>query len=323
MNPAPACDAPTDVLFALGGNAFAAGGARLTMQGQFAYAEAVAARLLPCVRNAARVLIVHGNGPQVGYILARAEAALGQAYAQPLDVCVAESEGELGYVLLQALRNAWRAQGLTREICALLTQVLVAADDPAFAVPCKPIGRVLAADEAARLRAAGIAVGEDPGRGWRRVVASPVPRAVLELDSIARLLAAGVVVIAAGGGGVPVSERHGRVAGVEAVVDKDATAALLADALDLQTLVMLTDVVCAYTDFRTARERPIGRIGRERLAALAAAGHFAPGSMAPKVAAACTFVDRPGRRAIVCAPDNLTAALAGTDGTRVHCEEQS
>lgn len=316
MNTAPARDS-SDVLFALGGNAFASAGARLSMAGQFAYAEAVATTLLPCVRDAARVLIVHGNGPQVGQILARVEAALGQAYAQPLDVCVAESEGELGYVLLQALHNAWQAQGTRRELCALLTQVLVAADDPAFGAPVKPIGRVLDAAEAGRLHASGVAVGEDPGRGWRRMVASPAPRAVLELDSIARLLAAGVVVIAAGGGGVPVREVAGRLVGVEAVVDKDATAALLADALALPTLVMLTDVHCACERFRTAEERPIGRVTRRRLAALAAEGHFAPGSMGPKIAAACAFVDRPGRRAIVCAPDNLAAALAGDGGTVV------
>lgn len=320
MSPPPFHDATQDLLLALGGNAFAAGGARLSMPGQFEYAETVAARILPCVQDAARVLIVHGNGPQVGQILARVEAALDRAYAQPLDVCVAESEGELGYVLLQALRNAWRARGVTRELCALLTQVLIAADDPAFADPVKPIGRFLAADEVARLRAAGIPVREDAGRGWRRVVASPAPRAVLETSSIARLLAAGVVVIAAGGGGVPVMETDGRIAGVEAVVDKDATAALLADALALPTLVMLTDVPCAYEHYRQANERPIERIARTQLKELAAAGHFAPGSMAPKIAAACAFVDRPGRRAIVCAPDNLAAALAGASGTVVEFE---
>lgn len=309
--------AAPDLLLALGGNAFAAAGARLSMPGQFAYAEAVAARILPCVQDAARALIVHGNGPQVGQILARVEAALDRAYAQPLDVCVAESEGELGYVLLQALRNAWRARGVTRELCALLTQVLVAAEDPAFADPVKPIGRFLCADEAARLRATGIPVREDAGRGWRRVVASPSPRAVLETASIARLLAAGVVVIAAGGGGVPVTETEGRIAGVEAVVDKDATAALLADALALPTLVMLTDVPCAYAHYRRPNQRAIGRVTRAALEELDAEGHFAPGSMAPKIAAARAFVDRPGRRALICAPDNLAAALAGASGTYI------
>lgn len=311
-------ETPAGFLLALGGNAFVTGGEPLTMPGQFAYAEAVATRLLPCVRDADRVVVVHGNGPQVGHMLARVEAALGTAYALPLDVCVAETEGELGYVLLQALRNAWRAQGVDREICAVLTQVLVAADDPAFTTPVKPIGRVLSAAEAARLRAEGVAVQVDVGRGWRRVVASPKPCAVLETASIARLLDGGIVVIAGGGGGVPVTTAHERLLGVEAVVDKDATAALLADALALTTLVMLTDVPCAFEHFRSPRQRAVGRITRARLAALAADGHFAPGSMGPKIAAACDFVDRPSRRAIICAPDNLAAALADTDGTRVH-----
>lgn len=308
----------SDLLIALGGNAFARPPAPLTMAGQLAFAETLAARLLPEIAEVERLLFVHGNGPQVGHMLVRVEAALGQAYPLSLDVCVAESEGELGYVLVQALGNAWRTHGAPREICSLLTQVVVDAADPAFADPVKPIGRFLSADEAARLASAGMAVREDAaGRGWRRVVGSPVPRAVVELPVLARLLDAGVAVIAAGGGGIPVVERAGRLEGVEAVIDKDATAALLADALGFTTLVLLTDVPCAYLDFRAPLQRPLGTVTVSTLAAYAQDGHFAAGSMGPKVAAACAFVTHPARRAIICAPENLAAALAGQDGTRV------
>ncbi len=312
--PSPACD---DVLFALGGNAFATADATLGIDTQLRFAEAVARRLAPAAACARRLLIVHGNGPQVGQMLVRVEASRGSAYSLPLDACVATSQGELGYVLLQALRNAWRAAGVTREICALLTQVSVDPADPALRMPTKPVGKVLDADEVARLRAAGAAVMQDAGRGWRRAVGSPQPRAVLELSGIRLLLEAGVAVVAAGGGGVPVSEVGERVAGVEAVVDKDATAALLASALDLPTLVMLTDVPAAFVDFGTSRQRAIGHASPAQLQALAADGHCAPGSMLPKVEAACAFAARPGRRAIICSPDNLAAALVGEAGTLV------
>lgn len=316
--PRPPLRARGGTLVALGGNAFARPGVPLTSAGQGAFAADLATRLLPTLAATPRVLLLHGNGPQVGHMLARVEAALGAAYAQPLDVCVAETEGELGYLLAQALINALRARGQAREVVSVLTQVLVDAADPAFARPTKPVGGFYGAADADRLRAQGHALQEDAaGRGFRRVVASPRPLAVLEAAAIARLVDAQVLVIAAGGGGIPVREVDGRIEGVEAVVDKDASAALLADALDFDTLLMLTDVPQACRDFGRAGAAGIGRTTPAELAALAAAGHFAPGSMLPKVEAACAFVDRPARRAIICAPDNLEAALAGTAGTRV------
>jgi carbamate kinase len=306
------------LLVALGGNAFAQPGVPLSSAGQSAFAHTVATRLWPALAAAPRALILHGNGPQVGYMLLRVEAALREAYGQPLDVCVAETEGELGYVLVQALLNAARGAGALREVVAVLTQVLVDERDPAFAAPTKPVGGFHTADDAVRLRAAGQALAADPaGRGFRRVVASPAPRAVLETPVIARLVDAGVLVVAGGGGGIPVCERDGRLAGVEAVVDKDATAALLADALGFDTLLMLTDVPAACRGFGGPAAAAIGRVSPTELASLAAAGEFAPGSMLPKTEAACRFVDRAGRRALICAPDNLEAALAGAAGTRV------
>lgn len=314
----PVSSAGDGLLVALGGNAFARAGEALSSAGQSAFAHAVAARLWPALAAAPRTLVLHGNGPQVGYMLARVEAARREAYSQPLDVCVAETEGELGYLLVQALRNAARAAGSAREIVAVLTQVLVDAGDPAFARPAKPIGGFHDDEAAARLRAAGQTFAADPaGRGFRRVVASPAPRAVLESAVIARLVDAGVLVVAGGGGGIPVCERDGRLAGVEAVVDKDATAALLAAALGFDSLVLLTDVPAACRGFGGPQARPIGRVSPATLALLAAEGEFAAGSMLPKVEAAIGFVDRAGRRALICAPENLETALAGAAGTRV------
>jgi carbamate kinase len=316
--PCPPARASGGTLVALGGNAFARPGVPLTSAGQVAFAANIATRLLPTLKASPRALLLHGNGPQVGYMLARVEAAPAAAYAQPLDICVAETEGELGYVLAQALINALRASGHEREVVTVLTQVLVDTADPAFAQPAKPVGGFHTAAEAARMRARGHAMQPDAaGRGFRRVVASPRPLAVLEAAVIARLVDARVLVIAAGGGGIPVREVAGRIEGVEAVVDKDASAALLANALDFDTLLMLTDVPQACRDFGRPGAQGIGRTTPAELATLAAAGHFAAGSMLPKVEAACAFVDRAARRAIICAPDNLEAALAGMAGTRV------
>jgi carbamate kinase len=247
--------------------------------------------------------------------LRRVEAALGDSYRLPLDVCVAESEGELGFVLGQALRNVSIERGLPREVVSLLTQVEVRRDDPAFAVPSKPIGPFLDHPRAEQLRAAGSQVVEDAGRGYRRVVPSPHPRRIIELESIRILLEAGQVVIAAGGGGIPVVSENGRLVGVEAVIDKDWTAALLADQLDAETLFIVTCVPCAYLFFNTAQQQPISRVTPAQMTAWLDQGHFAPGSMRPKVEAAIQFASKPGRRAVICDADSLPAALAGQAGT--------
>ena len=305
------------VVVALGGNAFVAPGKSLTMAGQFEFARQALAQLRPLLDPKTRLLITHGNGPQVGYAMIRVEAALGRAYAVPLDVCVAESEGELGYVLIQSLYEVLAAAGLYRPIVSLLTQVVVDANDPAFQSPSKPVGAFYSADEAEQLRTKGFHVVEDAGRGWRRVVPSPRPCEILEAEVITRMLDLGVIVIAAGGGGIPVVRDEGKLRGVEAVIDKDRTAALLASQLDAQLLVILTDVPHAYRDFRTPRQVAIGRTTPHELARAVEDGHFAPGSMLPKIEAAIRFVDRPGRRAIITSAAELGRALSGNSGTIV------
>lgn len=284
------------------------------MAGQFEFAARTLAPLASALDPDRQLLITHGNGPQVGYILTRVEEALGKAYALPLEVCVAESEGEIGYVLQQTLHNLTRGQ---RPVATLLTQVLVDAADPAFNHPSKPIGPWFDPQQALTLARAGIdLVRDEDGRG-RRVVPSPRPISVVELQVIRQLLALGVIVIAAGGGGIPVIDTDQGLEGVEAVVDKDLASALLAIGVGAEQLVMVTGVAGAYTDFDSDSAQLITRATPDQLASLLAAGHFAPGSMGPKVEAAIQFVRGTGRRAVICQPADFADALAGEAGTVV------
>lgn len=301
----------------LGGNALQTPGTPLTMAGQFAVAEEVLGRLLPLLQPGTELVLGHGNGPQVGHILTRVEHALGRAYAIPLEVCVAESVGEIGYVLQQTLQNVLAGAGLARPVVSILNQVVVSPDDPAFGHPTKPIGPFYDAERAAELRTAGFAVREDSGRGFRRVVPSPLPLEIVEADVVERLISMGVVVIAAGGGGVPVIRHDGRLQGVEAVIDKDLAAALLAERIGATLLVILTGVPCAYEGYGSPGARAIGRVTPAEVRRLSAAGHFPEGSMGPKMEAAARFASREGCRAIVCDGASLEAALDGRAGTIV------
>ena len=305
------------VICVLGGNAFVSPGGQLTMAGQFRFAREALGCLSPLLGEGVALVVSHGNGPQVGNILIRVEEALGKAYAIPLEVCVAESEGELGYVLEQSLYNLLAAQGTPRPIATLLTQVVVDADDPAFANPTKPIGPFYDTSGADELARHGFAVREDAGRGYRRVVASPQPREIVEAEVISRLLDLGVLVIAAGGGGIPVVRENGQLRGVEAVVDKDLAGALLGVRLEAELFVILTGVPCAYRYFGTPRQEPIGRVSVFEAEALVAEGHFAPGSMRPKVEAAIQFARGRRRTAMICDPPSLFRALERAAGTIV------
>jgi carbamate kinase len=305
------------VVAVLGGHAFASPGGELTMAGQLARAQDAMRALAPLLQPDVQLVLGHGNGPQVGHILTRVEHALGRAYAIPLEVCVAESVGELGYVLQQTLHNALVERGVRRSVVSVLNQVIVDERDSAFQTPTKFIGPVYDDARAAELRAAGFALALDAARGYRRVVPSPQPREIVEADVVQRLMESQVIAIAAGGGGVPVVERSGRLYGVEAVIDKDLSAALLGQHIGATLLVILTDVPCAYTDYLKPTQAPIARIAPDTVRALAAAGHFPAGSMGPKLEAAARFAERPGCRAIICDPASLERALAGAAGTIV------
>lgn len=306
------------LIVSLGGNAFAREGETMTMLGQFEFAAATLAPMAEILASDCDVLLTHGNGPQVGYILTRVEEALGKAYVLPLEVCVAESEGEIGYVLQQTLHNL---TGGNRPVATVLTQVVVDEDDPGFANPTKPIGPWFEPAHADTLSDAGMSLVRDKRSRGRRVVASPHPLRVVETNVIDELLKLGVVVVAAGGGGIPVVERQGRLSGVEAVIDKDLATALLAATLGADKLVLVTGVAGVFEAWDTEQARMLTRTTPPELEKLAAAGHFPPGTMGPKVEAAVQFVNTTGRPAVICQPADLADALRGEAGTIIEGED--
>lgn len=298
----------------LGGNAFAGAGQSMTMRGQFEFATRTLAPLAAQQDNDRQLLITHGNGPQVGYILTRVEEALGKAYPLPLEVCVAESEGEIGYVLQQTMRNLTGGQ---RPVTTLLTQVVVARNDEAFSHATKPIGPWFKPEHAASLQQSGMELVYDSrGRG-RRVVASPLPLKIVELEIIRQMLDLGIIVIAAGGGGIPVVEQDNKLEGVEAVVDKDLTSALLAVGIEAEQFIMVTDVPGVYLNYDSESCQLLRHAAPGNLATWLAAGQFPPGTMGPKVEAAIEFVRATGKRAVICQAADLAAALKGEAGTVV------
>jgi len=285
--------------------------------------EARAAELAGAVRllleRSAGIVLVHGNGPQVGMILLRVEATRRDLPPDPLDVLVAETQGSIGYLLSRALRNALRAQGSPVRVTSMLTQVIVDPRDPAFASPSKPIGPHYSDDEALDLRERrGWHMVATPGKGWRRVVPSPRPLGIVELAAIGEAARAGHVVIAGGGGGIPVHERDdGGLDGVEAVIDKDRTSALLAVSLYAECYVILTDAPHVSRAFGTPDEERIERLTSAEARGMLAEGAFPRGSMAPKIEAALSYAEASGREALITSAPCLADALAGRAGTRV------
>jgi carbamate kinase len=305
-------------LVAFGGNALVPRGREATQGEQLARAGEVAEALLPLLGERG-LLLVHGNGPQVGDILIRVEEAVTKVPPQSLDVGVAQSQGSIGYFLELALRNALWRTGIEREVSTVLTEVLVSPDDPALEGPTKPVGPFYTAWRAEYLmRTKSWPMVEQDQRGWRRVVPSPRPRDVFGLKALSRLLEAGGIVIAGGGGGVPVLRRpDGTLTGVEAVIDKDYTAALLARELDADLFVVLTDVDRVELDFGTERARPLDRLDPGEARTLLAEGQFPPGSMGPKIQACLDVVESTGREALITSTAVLQEALAGRAGTRL------
>jgi carbamate kinase len=305
------------VLLALGGNAMTKAG-RARPEDQIGAAEVAMAAVATLLPRDVDVVITHGNGPQVGNLLVKNEIAAGVVPPVPLDWCGAQTQGTLGFVLMDALEAELAARGIDRRTAAVVTRALVDAADSGFTTPTKPIGRFLPADEASVLMEHG-EVWEDRGeKGWRRVVASPEPQEILDAPAVRALVDAGFVVIANGGGGIPVvREADGRLRGVEAVIDKDLGAALLAKTVDADVLVIGTDVPNAVLRFGTPEAESLGTLTVAELRAYAAEGHFASGSMGPKVDAACRFVEQGGSRAVITDLENLAAAVAGDGGTVV------
>jgi carbamate kinase len=309
---------PGSLLVAIGGNATHPDDIRGTTEEQELIAARAAQALLPLVRSDNRLLITHGNGPVVGKILLRMMLTREAIPPMRLDVCVAHSQGGIGYILIQALENAMRRSGIERQAACVVTQVEVDAKDPAFGQPSKPIGPFFDQDEAQAWEKKGWRMMQDAGRGWRHCVASPEPRAIVNLQIIRTLLDAGAVVIAGGGGGIPVvRDARGDWQGVQAVVDKDLTSALLARALEIPDLLILTAIERVAVDFNTPRQRPLERVTLAELKDYQRAGHFAKGSMGPKVEAAIRHLEAGGRRAIIAHLERAVPALAGETGTHV------
>jgi carbamate kinase len=304
-------------VLALGGNALARADEPATIANQFRHARESMAAVVPLAREGWRIVIVHGNGPQVGDSLVRNEVARRVVEPLPLGVLVAETAGWIGYMLQQSLQNALATARVRRDVVTLVTQTLVDRFDPALGAPSKPIGQPLTEDEAARLREAGRAVGRDGAGAWRRMTTSPRPLGVVEFPVIRNLLEQGVIVIAAGGGGPPVYEDPLLgLEGVDAVVDKDRVAGVLARQLGADVLMILTNVEAVYEDWGTPAARPLRRMTVGRAEALIAEGAFDAGGMRPKVEAAAGFATE-GGRAIIAHLGSGPAALRGETGTTI------
>jgi carbamate kinase len=305
-------------LVAIGGNSLARAGEPTTVAAQRAHVAEICGVLAQLVDAGWHLVVTHGNGPQVGAALRRSELGTADAYPLPLDICVASTQAEIGLLLQQGLREALDRRAIACPVATVLTQVLVSPDDAAFARPSKPVGPFYSGAEAEIRRQAGWTLVEEPPHGYRRAVPSPEPLVVVEEGAIRALFDAGVLVIALGGGGVPVVQRGARFEGVEAVIDKDLASALLASHLRVHLLAMVTDVDRVYVNFARPDARGLGMVTPDELRRLASGGHFPPGTMGPKVEAGIRFIEAGGSEVIVTSPDHLIAAIEGDDeATRV------
>lgn len=307
------------IVIALGGNALQRQGGA-SAAAQQAEAASTARQLVPLIKQGHQIVIVHGNGPQVGDILLHEEALnTDEVPTLPLDSCDAMSQGMIGYWLQQAIDNEMRADGIRLQVATVVTQVVVNADDPAFSDPSKPVGPFYADESEARAAAEkrNFTVKPDSNRGWRRVVPSPKPQTIVEKDTIEQLLNNGCLVIAVGGGGVPVIDDGQKLTGVEAVIDKDASASALADSINAETLLILTSVDGVRIHFGTPEETELREASVEDLRGYIDQNEFAPGSMLPKVLASINFVDkaRGSRHAVIASLDGAEAAISGQGGT--------
>jgi carbamate kinase len=307
------------VVIAIGGNSLIKDDQHRTVVDQLKAVGETASHIVPIIREGYRVVVTHGNGPQVGFILLRSDLARDVLHQVPLANCVADTQGAIGYQITQTLQNALHLQGMEKQVVAVVTQVLVDDEDPAFESPDKPIGPFMT--EAVALEHAGRdgwVVGEDAGRGWRRLVPAPAPKEIVELDSIRALLDNGTLVVAVGGGGIPVVRlADGTLAGRDAVIDKDAASCILACELGASVLIKSTSVDKVALDFGTPQQQDIDHMTAQECRRYLEEGHFAPGSMQPKIEAALAFLEQGGERVIITQPHHLEEALHGIYGTHI------
>ncbi len=304
---------------AVGGNSLIKDKARQTVPDQFAAASESMKHIAGMIEAGWNVVITHGNGPQVGFILRRAELAAHELHTVPLDSCGADTQGAIGYMFQRALHNEFRGRRLDKQAATVVTQVLVDRNDPAFEDPSKPIGSFMEeATAKERSEQNGWVIVEDAGRGWRRVVPSPLPVEIIEQQAIQTLVKAGFVVISVGGGGIPViKDKDGVLQGVEAVIDKDFASGLLAANIDADLLLITTAVEKVALNFNQPDQVWLDQMTLSEAQTYLAEGHFGKGSMGPKVAAIIRFLEQGGKEALITDPPNIQRALAGETGTRI------
>jgi len=306
------------ILLAVGGNSLIRAGEKGTIAEQLANARRTAREIVGLIRDGHRIVLTHGNGPQVGAALLRSEAGSSQVPAQPLDVCDASTQGEIGYILEQSLEAELESANLQVPVISVLTQSVISLDDPAMHHPTKPVGPFYSRQEAEdRKRQLGWEIVEDAARGYRRVVPSPEPIEIVELEVIRDLVNRGVIVIACGGGGIPIARKNGQPIGVEAVIDKDRASALLAVHLKVDLFVISTDTDFVYLDYKKPTQQPLREVHASDLQLHLEAGHFAPGSMKPKVESVLRFLRAGGKAAIIANAENLQRAIHGETGTHM------
>ena len=308
------------LVIALGGNALQEAGKPATAQAQLEVVEKTSEYIADIVERGYEVIVAHGNGPQVGRIVIQNEVASASTPAMPFDVCGAMSQGMIGYHIQQGLSKVLRHRGINKNVVTVVTQVVVDKDDPKFKAPSKPIGPFYTEEEAKAIaEEKGYTMKEDAGRGWRRVVASPLPVEIVELDAVKTLNDAGFVVVTVGGGGIPVVRNEaGDLEGVAAVIDKDLASEKLARDMDADALVILTAVEKVSINFKKPDQKDLDRMSAAEAKQFIKEGHFAPGSMLPKIEAALNFVEsKPGRIAIITSLDKAVDAIEGRAGTTI------
>jgi carbamate kinase len=315
---------PRRLIVAIGGNAIEPAGGKGTPEEQKVICAATAKTMLPLLELDNQLVIVHGNGPQVGKLLLSNAIARARIPPQSLDMLVAQTQGVMAYILAQAFENALREKGNGRHVVGLVTQVEVDADDPGFSVPSKPVGPFFSEAEAKVLaEELGVQVKEDSGRGWRYVVPSPRPKHICDISLVEALMCTKTVVIAGGGGGIPVvRDKLGRRLGVNAVIDKDLTAGVMANVLGIRDMMILTAVPRVSINYGKPNQQDLSFVLLSQMRAYQAAGHFAPGSMGPKVDAALRFIDEGGKRVIITSLDAAVPALLGETGTHIVRDEE-
>jgi carbamate kinase len=305
---------------AIGGNSLIKDRYHQTVRDQYIAAGETCWHIAAMIQDGWDVAITHGNGPQVGFILRRSELASHELHEIPLDVAGADTQGAIGYALQQNLYNDFARLGMDRDAVTVVTQVEVAGDDPAFQRPSKPIGSYMDEELAARRREEeGWTVMEDAGRGWRRVVASPIPRRIVEIEAIRSLIDEGFVVISTGGGGIPVTpDEQGNLVGVAAVIDKDYASSLLANEIGAELFIISTAVEKVAINWGKPEQEWVDHITLSQAKEwLGEGSHFAAGSMAPKIQACVWYLERGGREALITSPENVERALVGETGTRI------